>query len=181
MTRRGWLLVCTSVLCTTVAGYAVTRRWRAAPPATRDTPAEGELFQLINAERARYKYKQPPKDEAIQIPPLAEDKSLQMVAQAEAESMGRKQGMVYVPDDGLKQELQEAGYPFMYFTTLRAVVFRRGGHNWPETVGDWMKEAKHQTYKERLPNPYVSDIGIGVYRDGQADAYYVFMLLAKKQ
>ena len=139
------------------------------------------MFQLINAERSRYWYKPTDRAEKLKLPLFQEDGSLQQVARAQAEIMGKRQTMVFVPEEQLRQEMQEAGYPSCLFVDcLQAVVFHREGNSWPATVSAWMSEPKHQIIKAKLLNDNFSDLGVGIYRDGRADAYYVFILLAKK-
>lgn len=168
MTRRGWLLVCSSVLCAasaTVAGYAVNLR--RSRPATRDFSAESELFQLINAVRSEHK-----------LLPLREDVVLRNVAASQARNMGRDRSMAPPAPSWIDRELEAGGYDAMFWGGDLDLVYSL---SFADAIACWLEDDRHKETRDHVLSPYFLDVGIGAFRDGTAKAAYVFLLFGKRK
>jgi len=133
-----------------------------AKPAPKSTgaygEAEGQIFELINAERARRGLR-----------PLAFNQSLDQMARIQAQNMAHFQKMAHVLPEArlptLADRAHYTGYPFGEIAENVAL-----GYPGPEAVvRGWMNSSGH---RRNILNSGVVETGIAIARSSAGGLYY---------
>lgn len=131
-----------------------------APLAVADdpemSPAEKELVELTNKERARAK-----------LPPLKPNPLLFKIARAHAANMAR-QGKLEHRLDGksVKDRALAAGYNYK---KIGENIAWSDGDTLANIMKNWMKSPEH---RKNLLTPVFTEIGFGIARDKKGETYY---------
>lgn len=126
---------------------------------------EKKLLELTNQERARAK-----------LPPLKPNLILFKVARAHSANMVKKGDMNHVLDGkNPAQRVLAAGYD--YRSVAENIGFGEKDAPLPKIMKGWMESKLH---RENLLNRKYREVGLGIARDKNGDAYYTQVFGTRK-